>query len=39
MAYSEKTLKTKHGELEIRMPRDRSASFELGNSGKREYAS
>ena len=26
--YSEKTLKTKHGELEIRMPRDRSASFE-----------
>ena len=26
--YSEKTLKTEHGELEIRMPRDRSASFE-----------
>ena len=26
--YSKKTLKTEHGELEIRMPRDRLASFE-----------
>ena len=26
--YSEKTLKTEHGELEIRTPRNRSASFE-----------
>ena len=37
--YGEKTVKTEHGELSIKVPRDREASFELQVLPKRSRLS